>query len=135
MRFCAGVTIRFVAAIGCLSLLQDLPTAAQSRPIAAAAHTPGSQKNCAAAAKALYGQAQALSKRTKQIISREFERVSADLDGSCDAGDFEKARVSIDWMNTCLENFTKNYKLGFCSRNKSYFCAVYPQSDGCLQAQ
>ena len=104
MRFCPGATIRFVAVFGRSSLLQNLPTAAQTKPAAAAADAPG-------------------------------ERVSADLDDSYDAGDFEKARVSIDWMDTCLENFTKNCKRGFCSRNKSYFCAVYPQSDGCLQGR
>jgi hypothetical protein len=41
--------------------------------------------------------------------------------------EFEKARISIDWMNTCLQNL--NYKTEFCSRNGSYFCAVDPQSD------
>jgi hypothetical protein len=51
----------------------------------------------------------------------------------CDGEDFEKARISIDWMSTCLENFTKNCNLGFCSRNKGYFCALDPQSGACLQ--
>jgi short-subunit dehydrogenase involved in D-alanine esterification of teichoic acids len=64
---------------------------------------------------------------------REFARVAANLDEFCGEENFEKARISIDWMNTCLKNFTKDYKLGFCSRNKNYFCAVYPQSEGCLQ--
>jgi hypothetical protein len=73
-----------------------------------------------------------LSRRTKQIIPRELARVASNLDES---EDFEKARISIDWMNTCLKNFTKDYKLGFCSRNRSYFCAIDPQSDGCLQSQ
>jgi hypothetical protein len=64
---------------------------------------------------------------------REFARVAANLDEFCGEENFEKARISIDWTNTCLKNFTKDYKLGFCSRNKNYFCAVYPQSEGCLQ--
>jgi hypothetical protein len=74
----------------------------------------------------------AVSKHTKQIVPREFARVTADLDDDREGVDFEKARISIDWMNTCLENFTKNYNLGFCSRNKSSFSAIDPQSDVCL---
>jgi len=135
MRVCPGAAVALVAALGCLNVLPGLSMAAQRTPVAAAAHAPGGQKDCAATSKALYRQAEALSKRTKQIIPREFVRVSANLDDYCDGGDFEKARISIDWMNTCLKNFTKNYNLGFCSRNKSYFCAIDPQSDGCLQSQ
>jgi hypothetical protein len=137
---CPGATIRLVVALGCLSGLPPSGLlAAQPNPAAAAAHVPGvahapaSQKECAATSKALYGQAEALSRRTKQIIPREFARVAANLDDSCDGEDFEKARISIDWMNTCFKNFTKNYNLGFCSRNNGYFCALDPQSDACLQ--
>jgi hypothetical protein len=130
-RICPGAAIRLAVALGCLSVLPILSVATQPKP-AAAAHAPGSRKDCAAASKALYGQAEALAKRSKQIIPREFERVSSNLDDYCDEGDFEKARISIDWMNTCLKNFTKSYKLGFCFRNKSYFCAIDPRSDGCL---
>jgi hypothetical protein len=91
----------------------------------------------------LYREAERLSKRTKQIIPREtkqiipreFARVAANLDEFCGEENFENARISIDWMNTCLKNFTKDYKLGFCSRNKNYFCAVYPQSEGYLQGK
>jgi len=119
-----------VAALGCLCVVPSLSTSAQQK--SAAAHAPGSQKDCAATSKALYGQAETLAKRTKLIIPREFDRVSANLDDYCDAGDFEKARISIDWMNTCLRNFTRNYNLGFCFRNKRYFCALDPQSDACL---
>ena len=136
IRACPGAAARLVAALGCLGV----SLAAQPKPAAAAAyapsaHAPVSQKACAATSKTLYGRAEALSKRTKQIIPREFARVSANLDDYCDGGDFEKARISIDWLNTCLENFTKNYDLGFCTRNKSYFCAVDPQSAGCLQVR
>jgi hypothetical protein len=70
-----------------------------------------------------------------QIIPREFERVISKLDEFCGEEEFEKARVSIDWMDKCLKNFTKDYELEFCSRNKSYLCAIDPQSDGCLQSQ
>jgi hypothetical protein len=90
--------------------------------------------DCIAVAEALYGQAKTLSKRTKQIIPREFTRVTSNLDESCGEEDFDKARISIDWMNTCLENYTKDYSLGFCTRNKTYFCAINPRSDACLQS-
>ena len=50
------------------------------------------------------------------------------LDEFCGQEDFEKARISIDWMNACLQNFTKDYNLGFCSRNKSYLCGIEPRS-------
>ncbi|SRR6266511_735033 len=110
------------------------PTTNQ-KPVIPTDRTPTNKDDCLAAAQALYGQAKTLSRRTKQIIPRDFARVVSNLDGSCGERDFEKARISIDWMNTCLKNFTKDYKLGFCSRNKSYFCAIDPQSDGCLQSQ
>jgi hypothetical protein len=97
--------------------------------------TPTNTNDCLAMSQALYGQAETLSRRTKQIIPRELARVASNLDESCGEEDFEKARISIDWMNTCLKNFTKDYKLGFCSRTRSYFCAIDPQSDGCLQSQ
>src|ERR1700757_2828033 len=95
--------------------------------------TPTSKGDCLAVSETLYRNAERLSKRKKQIIPREFARVAANLDEFCGEENFEKARISIDWTNTCLKNFTKDYKLGFCSRNKNYFCAVYPQSEGCLQ--
>ena len=135
LRIWAGTTARRVVALGCLSVLLGVSIAAQPTRVAAAVHAPANQKECAATSKALYRQAEALAKRTKQIIPRELDRVSANLDDYCAGGDLEKARISIDWMNTCLKNFTKNYDLGFCSRSKSYFCAVDPQSDGCLQSR
>jgi hypothetical protein len=104
-------------------------------PVAAKDETPTSKGDCIALSQALYRKAESLSKRTKQIIPREFARVAANLDEFCGEENFEKARISIDWINTCLKNFTKDYKLGFCSRNKNYFCAVFPQSEGCLQSQ
>ena len=92
--------------------------------------TPTSKGDCLAVYLSERGE---ITKRKKQIIPREFARVAANLDEFCGEENFEKARISIDWTNTCLKNFTKDYKLGFCSRNKNYFCAVYPQSEGCLQ--
>ncbi len=96
---------------------------------------PRSQKDCATTSNTLYRQAEALSRRSKQIIPREFDRVAANLDDYCDGGDFEKARISIDWMSTCLKNFTRSYDLGFCTRSKSYFFALDPQSEACPQSR
>jgi len=79
--------------------------------------------------------AEALSKRAKQSVPREFTRVASNLDESCGEEDFDKARISIDWLNTCLANYNKDYSLGFCTRDKSYFCAINPRSDACLQSQ
>jgi hypothetical protein len=97
--------------------------------------TPTDTGDCIAVAQAFYEQAEALSRRTKQSIPGEFQRVISKLDEFCGEEDFEKARVSIDWMSTCLQNFTRDHQLSFCSRTKSYFCAIDPQSDGCLQNQ
>ena len=36
-------------------------------------------------------------------------------------------------MNGCLNNFTKDAELEFCSRNDGYFCALNPRSDACPQ--
>ena len=96
--------------------------------------TPINKNDCIAVAQALYEQAKTLSKRTRQIIPREFSRVASNLNESCGEEDFDKAWISIDWMNTCLKNFTKDSTFGFCSRNKSYFCAIDAKSEGCLQS-
>lgn len=45
--------------------------------------------------------------------------------------DFNTASVSVQWMETCLANWRKPYKVGYCSRDKKYSCAVYPHSEGC----
>ena len=97
--------------------------------------TPTNKNDCLTVSQILYGRAEALSKRGKQAVPREFTRVASNLDESCGEEDFEKARISIDWMNTCLANYTKDYSLGFCTRDKSYFCAINPRSDACLQSQ
>jgi hypothetical protein len=108
---------------------------AKQKSVMPTPRTPVDKNDCVALSQAFYGQAKILSRRTKQTFPREFTRVASNLDELCGEEDFEKARISIDWMDTCLQNFTKDYKLGFCSRNKSYFCAIDPQSDGCLQSQ
>ena len=66
-------------------------------------------------------------KRGKQAVhSTGITRVASNLDESCGEEDFAKARISIDWMDTCLKKFTKDDKQGLCSRTKSYFCAHRP---------
>jgi hypothetical protein len=102
--------------------------------VAVTPRTPIDKYDCIAISQALYEQATTLSSRTKHAIPRDFERVVSKLDELCGEEEFAKARVSIEWMDTCLKNFTKDYKLGFCSRNMSYFCAVEPRSDNCPQS-
>jgi len=108
---------------------------AKQTPVISTDRTPTNKNECLAVAEALYGRAETLSKRTKQVIPREFARVASNLDESCGEEDFNKAWISIKWMNTCLENFTKDYQLDFCSRNKGYFCAIDAKSEGCLQSR
>ena len=50
--------------------------------------------------------------------------MASDLDQSCGAEDFKKAWISIEWLNGCLNNFTKDAELGFCSANEGYSCAL-----------
>ena len=97
--------------------------------------TPRNKDDCLAVAQALNEQAKTLSKRTKQGVPREFTRVASNLDASCGEEDFRKAWISIDWMNGCLENFTKDVELGFCSKNEGYSCALSPRSDACPQGR
>jgi hypothetical protein len=97
--------------------------------------TPRDKNDCLAVAQTLNEQARKLSRQTKRGIPQEFTRVASDLDQSCGAEDFKKAWVSIDWMNGCLNNFTKDAELGFCSRNGGYSCALSPSSDDCPKDQ
>jgi hypothetical protein len=108
---------------------------AKPTPVISTDHIPTNKNDCLTVTQALYGRAETLSKRTKQMIPREFTRVASNLDESCGEEDFSKAWISIEWMNTCLANFTKDYKLGFCSRNKPFFCAIDPKSEGCLEGR
>jgi hypothetical protein len=73
---------------------------------------------CLAVAQTLNEQAKGLSQQTKQGVPREFTRPGSDLGQSCGAEDFQKAWISIEWMNGCLNNFNKDAELGFCSRNE-----------------
>jgi hypothetical protein len=105
--------------------------AGNTNPPAAAAPAVNDQAACLRMGEALNRQAERLQRQTRVQISREFSRVSANLDDYCNDKEFEKARISIDWMQTCIKNFTKPYRLGYCSRGKAYFCAIDPTSDGC----
>jgi hypothetical protein len=96
--------------------------------------TPTDKHDCIAVSQAFYEQAESLASRTRHAIPQEFERVVSQVDELCGEEEFEKARVSFDWMNTCLQNYSKDASLGFCSRNKAYFCAVDPRSEGCQSA-
>ena len=95
--------------------------------------TPRNKNECLAVAQTLNEQAKGLSQQTKQGVPREFTRVASNLDHSCGAEDFNKAWISIEWMNGCINNFTKDADLGFCSRNEGYSCAINARSDGCVQ--
>ena len=88
--------------------------------------TPRNRNECLAVAQTLNEQAKKLSQQTKQGVPREFTRVASNLDHSCGAEDFNKAWISIEWMNGCVKNFTKDAELGFCSRNEGYSCALDP---------
>jgi hypothetical protein len=96
--------------------------------------TPRNKNECLAVAQTLNKQAKKLSQQTKGI-PREFTSVGSDLNRSCGQGDFDKAWISIEWMNGCLNNFNKDAELGFCSRNEGYSCAINPRSDGCPKSR
>jgi hypothetical protein len=121
------VSCRLVGLVSLIVLTNCLVSWAEDRPAA-----PNNSAECLRISKALYARAEQLEKRTKQVIPREFARVASNLDDFCQDVNFGKARVSIEWMETCLNNYTKDYKLGFCTRKREYFCAVFPDSDGCL---
>ncbi len=97
--------------------------------------TPRNRNDCLAVAQTLNEQAKKLSQQTKQGVPREFTRVASNLDHSCGAEDFKKAWISIEWLNGCVKNFTKDAELGFCSRNEGYSCALDPRSDACPQGR
>ena len=137
-------TLYFLAVLSSLCVLANSSVVAKPAknrsvamvPTALPTHrTPSNQNDCLAVAQALNYKAKTLSKRTKQGIPREFTHVASDLDTSCSEQDFGKAWISIEWMNGCLNNFTKDYGLGFCSKNEGYSCAISPRSDACLDSR
>ena len=64
-----------------------------------------------------------------------FIRVVSKLDEFCGEEEFEKARVNIDWMNTCLQNLPSDPKTAACSNGGDQFCAVDPQSKACTAGE
>jgi hypothetical protein len=94
--------------------------------------TPRNKNDCVAISNALNAKVKTLSTTTRQVVPGEFTRVTSDLRQSCNRGDFDKAWISIEWMNGCLDNFTKDPDLGFCSRNEGYSCAVNPNTEDCM---
>lgn len=105
-------------------------SAVKEPPVAATPRTPVDKADCISLSQALYKQAETASRRGKQSVPKEFKSVASNLDEFCGEEDFAKARISIDWMNTCLQNFSKDTP-EFCSRNKSYYCAIGAQSESC----
>jgi hypothetical protein len=97
--------------------------------------TPADKDDCINVSQAFYKRAAGMAARTRHGIPKEFERVASNLDVFCGEEEFDKARASMDWMNTCLQNFTQDEKLGYCARNKSYYCAIDPESDDCRGGQ
>ena len=120
-----------------VAVKKDKPSAAaKEEPITIPQpRTPVDKQDCIAAAQAFYGKAQTLAGRTKQTVPKEFQQVVSKLDEFCGEEEFDKARTSFHWMNLCLQNFTKDDKAEFCSRNAGYFCAVDPQSDTCVASE
>ena len=140
-------TRHFLAVLGTVCVLAASPVGARPAknpsPIVPTAKqepvrtdlTPRNKNECLAVAQVLYRRAEALSKRARQSVPREFKRVASNLDESCGEEDFKKAWISIEWMNGCLNNFTKDAELGFCSINEGYSCALDPRSDTCAQGR
>ena len=97
--------------------------------------TPTDKQDCIAVAQAFYGRAGTLSRRMNRAIPDVFIRVVSKLDEFCGEEDFDKARVSIDWMNTCLQNLSSDPKTATCSSSEHNFCAVDPQSKACTAGE
>lgn len=141
----SSIALCFLAALGSLCALTISPVTAKPTknrsPVASSAKqapirtdlTPQNKNDCLAVAQTLNDQARKLSRQAKQGVPREFTRVASDLNQSCGVEDFDKAWISIEWMNGCLNNFTKDEELGFCSKNEGYSCAINPRSDVCPQ--
>ena len=142
-----SIAVCFLAALGSLCALTISPVTAKPAknrsPVALSAKqgpvrtdlTPRNKNECLAVAQTLNGQAKRLSQQTKRGIPREFTRVASDLNRSCGIEEFDRAWISIEWMNGCLNNFTKDAELGFCSSNEGYSCALNPNSNACSRGR
>jgi hypothetical protein len=94
--------------------------------------TPVDTQDCIAQAQTFYKRAGATAKRAKHGIPQEFEHVISKLDEFCGEEEFDKARISLDWMHICLQNLSKDSSRQYCSRTTSYFCAIDAQSEACV---
>jgi len=139
-------TRHFLAVLGTVCVLAASPVGARpakNTPVASPPKqapvrtdlTPRDTNDCLAVARTLNEQVKKLARQTRRGIPPEFTRVASDLNQSCGAQEFKKAWISIDWMNGCLDNFTKDAELGFCSRNEGYACVLDPRSDTCAQGR
>jgi hypothetical protein len=113
---------------------KNLPPPTKQTPVRSDLN-PSNKNECLAVARTLNEQLTKLSRQTRRGKPSEFTRVGADLNQSCGAEDFDKAWISIEWMNGCLDNFTKDAELGFCSKNEGYSCALNPGSPACSQGR
>ncbi len=93
--------------------------------------TPTDKQDCIAAAQAFYEEAGKRARGMKQAIPEGFIRVVSKPDEFCGEEEFDKARASIDWMDTCLKDLADNHKTGFCSNSSGLSCAVDPQVKAC----
>jgi hypothetical protein len=107
-----------------------MASSGMAQPVVTA--VPPDSAACSKLNEQLYAWAEAKEKKNRKlIIPREFARVSADLDEFCGDKDFAKAQIALDWLNTCIKNYSRPYKLAFCQRTQRYFCGVLPESDAC----
>ena len=93
--------------------------------------TPTDKQDCIAVAQAFYRDAGSRARGAKQSIPDGFIRVISKLSELCGEEEFDKARMSIDWMDACLQNLAGDLKTKFCSSHESLLCAVDPQAKVC----
>jgi hypothetical protein len=97
--------------------------------------TPTDKQECIAVAQAFYVEAGAISRRVKQSIPQGFTRVISKLNELCGEEEFDLARTSIDWMDSCLKDFARDQKAGVCSTSEALVCAVDPRAKACVATE
>ena len=70
-------------------------TKEKPKPAVATDQTPTNKNDCLTVSQTLYERAEALSKRAKQSVPREFTRVASNLDESCGEEDFDLSLIHI----------------------------------------
>ena len=123
--------MRFVPRIVLPAIVSLLVTFTLQAAERSGSRSPTNKDECLKVSEDLYAGAARAGKRTHIVVPREFFRVASNLDDFCEQGDFQKAAVSIEWMETCIRNLRKKYSEGFCRRTKRYFCATFPELEGC----